>query len=364
MSERSLRDHLNQLVSMGLIQRRKRYKYDGTPTSDWFRVPVRNNADIGAFPVPETSETKRDWPRWEVPAESAGTFEQQQHGSGSEKGGVPADTAGGTGKFEGGYRQPVAGKRKDLRKEDQNLLRSNGSVGAREAPCREEEIFDDEDQTRNSEPGGNKASQPIHATAPIEREASNTPPRGSSDQGGDSVASPLISAGPRRNVEPPPSPLADQHAIQLCKSLNWGRHGRPTPANEAKLHAPMRYAMSRGHSDTWLLEYANQKIAEATTSPGSYLIGALTHHLPQHNTPPAKRVTRTLRTSYHTMGNSGVGSGDPLRDWRIRDYGTPIAATDVESAWRRTRLQLNDRKRYLDQPVAPPIAGSGFGIHL
>lgn len=72
MSIRSLRDQIVELVSMGLIQRRMRFTASGARTSDWYRLPVRDDENGSIFDLPETVEARPEWPIQGQPANLAG----------------------------------------------------------------------------------------------------------------------------------------------------------------------------------------------------------------------------------------------------------------------------------------------------
>lgn len=71
MSVRATRDHVAALVRRGLIQRKKRYKWDGTRTSDWYRVPIKTDGSVAQFPAVEEAGSTKEWPQIGLPAESA-----------------------------------------------------------------------------------------------------------------------------------------------------------------------------------------------------------------------------------------------------------------------------------------------------
>lgn len=72
MSVRSLRDHIQELVAMGLVQRRMRFTCKGSRTSDWYRLPVKDDSDENYFPIPETTDAHPEWPTLGQPANPAG----------------------------------------------------------------------------------------------------------------------------------------------------------------------------------------------------------------------------------------------------------------------------------------------------
>lgn len=229
MSERALRDHLNELVLLGYIQRKKRYKFSGERTSDWYRLPVHNRGDLGAFPQPETHETPKEWHPYELPAISADSQpDVAADSAGSD------DSGGTTGRSGDDYRQPAAGKRNIFRKGSISSPRSNGEVvGEPGAVSEEEEI-------------------------PIPK----TPDPLSDDT--------LLMSTITGEQDAPFTP-----AELLASSLTWGDWGNPTPEQLKTLHAPIQRAFDMGWQPVDLRRYCNRAISRATTSPGHFLLGAL-----------------------------------------------------------------------------------------
>jgi hypothetical protein len=239
MGERSLRDHLNELVAMGLIQRRKRYRRDGKRTSDWFRVPVHNHGDIGSFPEPETLKTPAEWPETALPADSAGS----------------AVSGATTGRFEGHYRQTAAGKRKDLRSKERSSsssIRSNSSV--------EEPKGTEEEENENQQHPPPRQFFPVDDLTVI-------------------AATPIFDDIPSPNTYQEP-------AERVTEAINWGKWPVPNTEKKKALHEALRVALEQGWSEKDLHIYCQRAVDKAQQTPLKYLLNALG---PQWlDEPPAK----------------------------------------------------------------------------
>lgn len=205
----------------------------------------------------------------------------------------------GTGKSEGGYRQPAAGKKKDL-KERSKISSSYLLHGTEQAEEPSPPLRDEEENSFEEEP-----PTPKH------------PPM-------------------------PDSPLAEERARKIADSLKWAQHPRPNENQRARLHDPIRRALAQGWTEAEVIHYAETTIAKAKDTPGMYLIRGLTEFLPDEPPTPPRTETRAYRAP--------IRQGDPKVDHRI-DVG--VDPSQVRETILAASRKLATRKRYTEEKRRP-----------
>ena len=342
MGERALRDHLNELVMMGLIQRRMRYDYRGKRTSDWYRVPIRSNHQIvGQFPKPESHETPAEWGPTGLPADSAGSGENR----------LPAESAGSppesdeteqkgttTGRSEPDYRQSAAGKRKDFRK---NL--SSSSVVRKPQAARA-----DEEEDRPKEPPKPKPDPLSDQTLLLSQYTDDT--------------TGIPDLDPDDTVDPD---HADDHTettahtanrvVSVAEALNWTGWGSPTPEQLLKLYGPIERALQLGWQPDDLIAYCDEAIQRAERRPGLYLLEALKPHseggwlkAPPRRPSPHTDTPHTM-SRYEWRKNQPDPVDDDTREQIAANIRRELESHRVAIA----RLREGNRAPILAGPVTP-----------